>query len=660
MLETYVLLPRLDEGDGVWTHPPRTGELPPQTAGKMSLRAKIILLFMALAVLPLLVLAGFSFWQARSLLREAVGSQLLERAQIAGREVELARSEIREALLALSESPAIEAWRMGTDESTPLALSTSPALEGAAYVRMDRAPGPSRLLSGRVPDESTRCRGEGGSRLVELEAEARPDENSGNIVAGFWASELISGGTRRAVPAILLLDAQTGQVLYSEMCEDLEAPAEILADPGLEDTLDDLESAGTLWLGHGWDKMAAFVRVPGTEWTVLSSSSPASALASLSHLMQLYWAFVLTLGLLTSLAFSILLGRFTRSLRDLVRAAEEIGTGELDPWLPLPSPGEIGHLTTAFSRMLDRIRQMMEQVDQSGRLAVVGQLSAYLAHEIRNPLSSIKLNLQRLRRWTRDGALPEFCREPLEISLREVERLNASVSGVLQLSKAQDSPKEVVSLHHLVEEAADLLSGKFRRQGVELSLDLDAEADRIVARAGQVKSLILNLMVNALEAQPQGGELDVRSELSRGLEDGSPVVALRFKDRGGGVPGEIRDRIFEPFFTTKTGGSGIGLAMASQAARENNGEIYLEPAFPAEGSAEFVVVFPLAAADIRPSADTALATAGRQELSARWSAVPRRARDAGGEWSPAPLHLMTPEGLRTVLPPAPTDPGEAT
>jgi C4-dicarboxylate-specific signal transduction histidine kinase len=156
-----------------------------------------------------------------------------------------------------------------------------------------------------------------------------------------------------------------------------------------------------------------------------------------------------------------------------------------------------------------------------------------------------------------------------------VERLNASVSGVLQLSRSEDSPREVVSLHHLVEEAADLLASKFRRQGVGLSLDLDAEADRILARVGQVKSAVLNLMVNALEAQPNGGAW--RSGPSslgfpRWGARGGP--ALPGQARG---PAEIRDRIFEPFFTTKPGGSGIGLAMASQAVRANGGELSWSP-----------------------------------------------------------------------------------
>jgi signal transduction histidine kinase len=299
--------------------------------------------------------------------------------------------------------------------------------------------------------------------------------------------------------------------------------------------------------------------------------------------------------------------------------------------------------------MLARIRQMMAKVDQSGRLAVVGQLSAYLAHEIRNPLSSIKLNLQRLQRWVGNGSIPEFCLEPVEISLKEVERLNASVTGVLELSSAPNAPLEVVRLHGLVREAADLLANRFRRQGVDIILELDAEADRVMARVGQIKSVILNLMVNALEAQPQGGKLHIRSVLSRASRDGNPVVALHFKDDGPGIPSEIRNRVFEPFFSTKPGGSGIGLAMASQAVQDCRGDLYLEPAVSAESGAEFVVALPLAAVEIGTLQDALQMPEAWQDMPRGWRRPSRPDPEKPGSGPGHAVHLISPEGLDTVF-----------
>jgi signal transduction histidine kinase len=341
--------------------------------------------------------------------------------------------------------------------------------------------------------------------------------------------------------------------------------------------------------------LGAYLPLPEADWAVVVAASPTPVLMPLGRLHLYYWLFVLVLTVSTVVAFSMLTGPVTRSLQDLTRAAEEIGAGQLDPWLPPPGRGEVGKLTLAVSRMADRLREMMVQVERSGRLAVVGKLSAYLAHEIRNPLSSVKMNLQRLERWADRGEIPNIAAEPIEISLREVDRLAAAVTGVLQLSRPQDGEVEIVALHKVLQEARSLLQEKFRAQSVKLDLALDAGADRVLAHPGQIKSAVLNLMVNALEAQPGGGRLEVHSHLARRGEDQGPWIVLRFEDGGPGVPEEIRHQVFEPFFTTKPTGSGIGLAVAMQNIKENGGSLTLDDSeMPARRGASFVVSLPLA------------------------------------------------------------------
>lgn len=319
-----------------------------------------------------------------------------------------------------------------------------------------------------------------------------------------------------------------------------------------------------------------------------------SIVTPLRHAYTNYWLFVVTLAASATIAFSMLLTRVTRNLQDLTRAAEQIGEGDLDPWLPAPSGDEVGQLTIAFNRMLARIRAMMDRVDQSGRLAVVGQLSSYLAHEIRTPLSSTRMNLQRLERWTRMGKLPQECAEPIEISLREIDRLATAVSGVLALARPQDADPVPLNLHEVVQEAVELLRGEMVRRDIDLLLDLDAGADRVLARPGQMKAVLTNLMLNAIEAQPEGGQIEITSRLVRATVAGRPTIELRVRDEGVGVPPSIQDRIFDPFFSTKDTGSGIGLAVASQSVRENGGELLLEPSPVADSGAEFLVRLPLA------------------------------------------------------------------
>jgi signal transduction histidine kinase len=239
-----------------------------------------------------------------------------------------------------------------------------------------------------------------------------------------------------------------------------------------------------------------------------------------------------------------------------------------------------------------------------------------------------------------------------------VERLNSSVNAVLQLSRSQDGPREVVGVHVLLDEARALLADRFRRRKVDLRMELDAGADWILARPGQVKSVILNLMVNALEAQPEGGRLCVRSELVRNPGDKGPAVALHFRDDGPGIPAEIRDRVFEPFFTTKKNGSGIGLAVAAQAVRDNGGHMYLAEDRKLDEGAEFVVVFPLAAIEA-PSGDRIGGVVrGRPPASVTDpKAVPSEGLTAG-TFAALPSQLSSPEGIEALMALSPREPEE--
>jgi signal transduction histidine kinase len=571
----------------------------------MSLRSKIIWLFVGLAVLPVLVLGAFGYWHAQNLLGGTVTDNLrasttrIERS-LTSRLGDLQHTVDRWSTGSWDElegTGALPGKRSGSGsgakDTEPLVSPDGPLV----LLRLEDRQGALLAQIGEPPATSFRCSGGVGSRITEMVRAVPSSRGAVSASFAFWSSSLIDRARLPGDHSVMVVDRSDGTVVYSDRCDVLRAGSSILPDAAGAPALAAGDRMREFQFRSGGERhFGVFLDVSDLPWRVVATTSPTAVLAPLGQLHISYWAFVLVLALSTVLAFSMLLGRVTRSLRDLTRAAEEIGKGELDPWLPVPGGGEVGQLTEAFSRMLERIRQMMAQVNQNGRLAVVGQMSAYLAHEIRNPLSSIKLNLQRLQRWTRSRQLPEFCAEPIEISLKEVNRLAAAVSGVLQLSRNNDRPRELLSLHSLTQEAVELLSEKARRHNVDLRLRLDAEADRIRARPGQVKSVVVNLMVNAMEAQPEGGFLTVESKLVKGREGEGPLVALRFRDGGSGVPKEIRERIFEPFFTTKEAGSGIGLAVALQGVLENGGRLLLEETPESRAGAEFVMAFPLASA----------------------------------------------------------------
>jgi signal transduction histidine kinase len=405
------------------------------------------------------------------------------------------------------------------------------------------------------------------------------------VVGDYWprAAEALAIGD-----GLWVYDARR-QLVWGSSCETGPAPrlGETLEESEIRVLEPDPEAGER-------SQTTVLATVPGREWTVVVRGSIPSR-APLEGFFSDYWIFVMAMGAMSLIAFALFLRPVTGYVRDLTQAVERVAGGDLRPWFPTPRDDEIGRLSVAFYDMTERLREMVAQVERSSRLAVLGKLSAYLAHEIRNPLSSVQMNLQRLERWRRKGEIPQRFGDAIEISLREVGRLSAAVSNILQLSPSRSRPKELVALHGLMSEVGQLLQPDFARRDVHIMWELNAEVDRVLGDPGQLKSVVINLMLNALDAQPEGGELTVQSRLEPGdREAGGPFLELRFRDRGPGVATEIQDRIFQPFFSTKGEGSGIGLAVVSQTIRNHGGEVYLvERARLAEG-AEFVVRLPLA------------------------------------------------------------------
>jgi two-component system NtrC family sensor kinase len=235
----------------------------------------------------------------------------------------------------------------------------------------------------------------------------------------------------------------------------------------------------------------------------------------------------------------------------------------------------------------------MQGIEQSGRLAVVGEMAAHLAHEVRTPLSSIKMNLQLLQRAARKGAVPSDARLSIDTSLSELVRLEAAVSRMLEFGSPERGTRSRCSLHELIGEATDLLRSVCEKQGIALHLALTAESDWIWADQGRVKGVFLNLLVNARDAMPDGGEILIETQLLLG-DAGQQMIGVAVSDSGPGVPVGLREEVFHPFFTTKNEGSGIGLPAALRTLREHGGDLYLSERPDGGSGACFVALLPLA------------------------------------------------------------------
>lgn len=257
------------------------------------------------------------------------------------------------------------------------------------------------------------------------------------------------------------------------------------------------------------------------------------------------------------------------------------------------------------ARHLAERRALEATVAREQRLSAVGNLAAGVAHEIRNPLNAISIGLQRLRTEfapPEPSARDEYARFT-EIMRAEVGRLNTIVDRFLALARPSRLTLTEESLAPVLHELLALLSGQASAQRIRILENLDLGETRVRMDRQQLTHAFMNLLLNAIQAMPEGGTLTMRAEVlplqraavsaehSRGPVPLKAVARIAITDTGPGIPAAHLDRVFEPYFTTKEGGTGLGLALAHKILQAHEGSIQVESA--AGSGATFLVTLPV-------------------------------------------------------------------
>lgn len=224
---------------------------------------------------------------------------------------------------------------------------------------------------------------------------------------------------------------------------------------------------------------------------------------------------------------------------------------------------------------MTRIKRMEEALKKSDRLAAVGELSARIAHEIRNPLASISGSVQLI---SQGKSVSVQDRKLLDIVLRETDRLNGLIRDFLAYARPARPAKVSVRLHQLLSDLTALLRTDPRFENVDVFNDCPQQLI-LNADHDQLRQVFWNLLVNSAEAMPSGGAVQIKVELvssaDAGMELGN-VVKMEIRDTGRGMSGDEVHNVFEPFFTTKSGGTGLGLATVYRIIESHNGAIFVD------------------------------------------------------------------------------------
>ncbi len=223
------------------------------------------------------------------------------------------------------------------------------------------------------------------------------------------------------------------------------------------------------------------------------------------------------------------------------------------------------------------------------RLVSLGELSAYVAHEIRNPLTGIRTTVQFVSSKLKPT---DSRREDLDDVIKELDRIEQIITGLLLFARPQSGRPTLMSVQDVLEKTLAGIELQLKDQEVEVERDYAADLPEVWIDADLVQQVFLNLCLNATQAMPQGGRLTVTTGVRR-YRTRRSFVDVSVSDTGKGIPKEAMEKIFDPFFTTRSMGTGLGLSISLQIVRDHGGVITAKN--NAQGGATFRVSFPLPA-----------------------------------------------------------------
>ena len=321
--------------------------------------------------------------------------------------------------------------------------------------------------------------------------------------------------------------------------------------------------------------------------SVLHHATPSSHLHWHNVLQHLYYVPTVLAALLFGwrggLAAGLLAG--ASHLPDILQTLSQSPDYAIEQMVEIPVLCFVGVLTGVFSDRDQRqrkdlekttsrltevyreLQQNFEQMKRAERLFAVGQLAAGLAHELRNPLGSVAGAAGILHR---NAHLEPKLQECLEIINKESQRLNRLLTDFLDFARPRPPKYQPMNVDSLLNSVVQLAAHGVGRNGITLRTDVAPQLPSVEGDLEMLKQMLLNLVINAIQAMPGGGEVVV----SATLRDGQ--LLIRVQDHGCGIAAECRDKIFDPFFTTKEKGTGLGLPVAHQIVEQHGGILTAE------------------------------------------------------------------------------------
>jgi signal transduction histidine kinase len=364
---------------------------------------------------------------------------------------------------------------------------------------------------------------------------------------------------------------------------------------------------------RGQEVLGSWKWIPGLQCYLIAEQDSKEAFYQTGLLVQrASIIFAASALLILGLSYWVI-GTVTHPIKVLEEAVVSLADGDFNKTLVSDRTDEIGRLITGFNRMAGRLKkaysdlegrvkasnkeletayqtlkQRQEQLIRSEKMAALGQLSAGLAHEIRTPLTSIKIFIQSLEK---EIDLDENQKEDFRIIRKEIDRIDENVTRFLNFARPEEPLFQRVDIRALMMDTINLLAPKIKSSGIRLDISLPEELPPVEGDPKQLGPVFLNLILNAVEAMPGGGALRIDSTIKDHFEGHKQALQLLFQDTGGGISEKDRPYLFDPFFTTKERGTGLGLSIVYSIVQKHNGQIEVRSE-PGKG-ASFILTLPV-------------------------------------------------------------------
>lgn len=587
-----------------------------------NLQIKVTWIFLLLSLVPLGTVSVFAIRTANEVIASIMQNQLENVADEKQTLLERWLAERRADVQVLAGSPTVR--RMDPSEAAPF-LSLVEAQYGVyrrfilrdeegALVFDSRPPLDAEKAYRRAEREESLASGVPAMSRIELAADGREsvfslavgirdeaDRLRGSLCAVISTESVLKRVLRVRLGATgecYLVDKH-GTFLAHKSPERILR--ESIAESGSFANLADGSRKGGVYTDYrGVEVLGASRPVSGTDWFLVVEQDRDEAFAT-AHLLERNVWIVIALTVVVAIALSALLAWYVASpIRKLSEAARILSQGEFEKALVDLETGrrdEIGALCTAFRHMADqlkdrqslletrvgwtvaelektdaKLRGTIEAAERSERLAALGRLASGVAHEIRTPLTSLKLFLQSIQE---DVAISCEMSEDHQVAMRQIARIERTINHFLDFARPQDPVLKDLDFAELIEDVLEVIRPRANQQDVEILKDVAAELPRFRGDGRQLAEGILNLLVNALDAMPEGGKLSIAvapGEMPEGASAGASI-RIEVSDTGPGIDEKDLDRLFEPFFTTKAAGSGLGLTILKGTIERHAGTI---------------------------------------------------------------------------------------